>query len=226
MGERDNIGRAQGTSLRAQAEDALEAALSRTQLMAMMTPTSGGFICLIAFGESGITETKHIVASLCGEVEVQVASRGVSAGVSSPRVGVSAAAAALREAREAERLGREGAGSFERVVLFDDIGVRFRLLEGLSAVYARFIEPIVEYDRRCGTALFGTLRVYFDTRLSAVAACDRLYVHRNTLRKRLRRIEELISVDFNQMDDVLELYVALRAADILAVTSPEFPDLG
>jgi len=43
---------------------------------------------------------------------------------------------------------------------------------------------------------------------------EALYIHRNTLHKRLRRIEELLDVRLDVMDDIVEIFVALRASDL------------
>ena len=55
-----------------------------------------------------------------------------------------------------------------------------------------------------------------DCRLIAHDAANALYIHRNTLHKRLRRIEELLGVDLRRMDDILDLCIALRAAELLS----------
>ena len=46
-------------------------------------------------------------------------------------------------------------------------------------------------------------------------AAPALYVHRNTLHKRLRRIEELLDVRLDRMDDLLEVYAGLLASDLV-----------
>ena len=44
---------------------------------------------------------------------------------------------------------------------------------------------------------------------------EALYVHRNTLQKRLRRIEALLGMDLQDPDDIVELYLGLRATQLL-----------
>jgi DNA-binding PucR family transcriptional regulator len=99
-------------------------------------------------------------------------------------------------------------------------GGRFRLLKGqsdesLQSLCERLVVPLVEHDRQHHTSLLPTLRTFFDNRLSAHHTADALFIHRNTLGKRLHRIEELLDVDLAQIDDVFELYLALRAAELL-----------
>uniref|UniRef100_UPI003FD59A31 PucR family transcriptional regulator n=1 Tax=Pseudomonas indica TaxID=137658 RepID=UPI003FD59A31 len=42
-----------------------------------------------------------------------------------------------------------------------------------------------------------------------------LYCHRHTLRYRIRRIEELTGRDLNQAQDRIELWLALRARELV-----------
>jgi purine catabolism regulator len=144
----------------------------------------------------------------------------VSVGASSAARGQLGPAAAFRQAREAVRAAGQGIAVLQRVVLFEMAGGRFRLLKGqsdesLRSLCERLVVPLVEYDRRHHTSLLPTLRAFFDSRLSVHQTADALYVHRNTLGKRLHRIEELLGVDLAQIDDVFELYLALRAAELL-----------
>ncbi|WP_374049459.1 helix-turn-helix domain-containing protein [Neobacillus sp. OS1-33] len=40
-------------------------------------------------------------------------------------------------------------------------------------------------------------------------------MHPNTLRKRLKKLETILNVDFNQMEDLLKIFVALKIMKIL-----------
>jgi len=60
-----------------------------------------------------------------------------------------------------------------------------------------------------------TLRNYFDTNLNTNETAERLYLHINTLRYRLKRIEELTNTSLQKMDDRCNLYIALKVHDVL-----------
>lgn len=66
--------------------------------------------------------------------------------------------------------------------------------------------------------LLSTLRVWFDGRGVAKEAARQLHVHPNTVRYRLRRIQELTGLDLTDLRDVAELYVALEAIRLDPVT--------
>jgi len=135
-------------------------------------------------------------------------------------------AAVFRQATESLRYAAQGLRVEDKVVIFDDVGARFRLVDGqsretLEVLENRLMRPLVEYDTLHSTYLYVTLQAYLHNRLSSHEAAASLYVHRNTLHKRLRRIESLLKVDFGNIDDVMELYVALRAAELLADSKSE-----
>ncbi|HAS63056.1 MAG TPA: XRE family transcriptional regulator [Vibrio sp.] len=58
--------------------------------------------------------------------------------------------------------------------------------------------------------LVNTLKSYFAQNCDAYQTCQLLHIHRNTLRYRLERIEEITSLNINNLDDQLHLYLALN----------------
>ena len=126
---------------------------------------------------------------------------------------------ALQEALDAGAAARRGidAGG---LVLFDSMSGRFRLLEGqseeaLADVARRTIAPLIEYDARRHARLVETFRTWLDNHWAVQPTAEALFIHRNTLQKRLRRIETLLHVDLQDPDDVMELYLGLRATQLL-----------
>jgi len=70
--------------------------------------------------------------------------------------------------------------------------------------------PTVE----CQT-LLSTLRMWFAEHGATSVAAEKLHMHRNTVRYRLRRLEDLTGRNLSQPTGVAELYLALEAARIL-----------
>ena len=60
-----------------------------------------------------------------------------------------------------------------------------------------------------------TLRTLLDNHFAVQPTAEALYIHRNTLQKRLRRIESLLGVDLTDIDDMMELYLGLRALQLI-----------
>jgi purine catabolism regulator len=79
----------------------------------------------------------------------------------------------------------------------------------IAAYCATVLGPIETYDTAHGTNLVATLDAYLATRNVALAA-RRLYVHYNTLKNRLIKIEEIIGPYIDDSDRCLGLALALR----------------
>ena len=115
------------------------------------------------------------------------------------------------EARRALEVGRwRNRGD---VVVFERMGLD-RLLASVSdtelaAFRDTMIEPLAAYDRAHRSSLVDTLEAYVATRNAAEAA-RRLYVHYNTVRSRLARIEELIGPFLADTERLTGLAVALH----------------
>jgi purine catabolism regulator len=115
------------------------------------------------------------------------------------------------EARRALEVGRWRSPG--EVLVFERMGLD-RLLASvsdleLSAFRDTMIEPLAAYDRAHRSNLIDTLEAYVATRNAAEAA-RRLYVHYNTVRSRLARIEELIGPFLADTERLTGLAVALH----------------
>jgi DNA-binding PucR family transcriptional regulator len=73
---------------------------------------------------------------------------------------------------------------------------------------------MAESDR---AALLATTRAWLAAGGSASTAARSLHVHRNTVRFRIRRFEEITGRNVTEPMDAVEVYVALEAARILGL---------
>lgn len=153
------------------------------------------------------------LAALDAELAALASELGVSAGRSSPHAGVAPAARALHEATTATRVARAtGAGALS----YDALGA-YRYLAQLPAGHvpderhAEAIATLAAYDARRRTNLLGTLERHLGDRGALAATARALYIHTNTLRQRLDRIESLTGLDLTT-EDLLSLELALKLA--------------
>jgi len=72
------------------------------------------------------------------------------------------------------------------------------------------IGPLLAYDQRHNAELVPTLREFLACSGSWNACAARMYVHVNTVRYRIRRIEELTGRDLSSLDDQVDFFLALR----------------
>jgi hypothetical protein len=101
------------------------------------------------------------------------------------------------------------------VAVFDDLGV-WRLLarpdaSDLNELVDHWIGPLIDYDREHRSELLKTLIAYLNEFGALEATAAKLYVHRNSLRYRLLRINELTGWDLNDPEQRFHLDLACRA---------------
>jgi len=143
-------------------------------------------------------------------------------GISAPAEGVAALAGALHEARSALRLAAIRApaagpapASAVSVVTSDEVASHELLLASvpgsvLRSFRERLLDPLLAYDERHRAELLPTLREFLACSGSWNACAATMYVHVNTVRYRIRRIEELTGRDLSRLDDQVDFFLALR----------------
>jgi len=87
--------------------------------------------------------------------------------------------------------------------------LRVQADEGVRDRHADALRRLVAYDRRRQAELCRTLEEYLARRGNISATAQALYVHPNTLRQRLRRIEEITGLDVRE-GEWLMIEIALK----------------
>jgi hypothetical protein len=123
----------------------------------------------------------------------------------------------LAQARQARRIAALLGGGV-RVVDAVRLGSVELLLatapaEARRAFRASLLSPLLDYDADHGTELVRTLQVFLDCSGSWTKAAEAMFVHVNSLRYRMRRVEELTGLDLGSLADQAALLLALRLAD-------------
>ncbi|AHY48100.1 PucR C-terminal helix-turn-helix domain (plasmid) [Rubrobacter radiotolerans] len=96
-----------------------------------------------------------------------------------------------------------------------------RSLSESRRVVERVLGPILNYDASNGTGLLESLRTFLAYNRSWQKAAAELHVHRQTLVYRMRRVEELTGRKLDHIDDLTELWFALRAAEASGNLTPK-----
>jgi purine catabolism regulator len=81
---------------------------------------------------------------------------------------------------------------------------------GGGAAGERFLAPLLSYDERVDGELVKTLFAYLRENAQPGQAARQLHIHRNTLRYRLTRIEQLLGIDLNRVDDLVACALAFQ----------------
>jgi GAF domain-containing protein len=139
----------------------------------------------------------------------------LSLGLSDPRAGLQGGRMGLREAADAARIARAlrpGGGA----LAYANLGAYKYLVRVPSGEAPRdrhflAVQKLVEYDRRRRSSLVDTLAEYLRNRCSVSTSARALYIHPNTLRQRLGRIEKVSDLELGS-EDLLSLELAINLA--------------
>jgi hypothetical protein len=147
-----------------------------------------------------------------------------TAGVSDPVDGCGSFPAALRDAAIARRLAvlrspepaRGSPPPPVAVATSADADSHELLLASVAAPVLRsfrdrLLGPVAAYDKRHHAELVPTLRAFLDCNGSWSACAEKLYVHVNTVRYRIGRIEELTGRDLSSLATRVDFFLALRS---------------
>lgn len=123
-----------------------------------------------------------------------------------------------QEAKTALELGRlleEGLGIYH----FDDLGI-IRLLAGISYdqlgdFCLEYLRDLIEYDHLNGTDLLETLEQYLKSSGDFNLTSKNLFVHPNTLRNRIKKIEEILHTNLEQYENIVNLWTAIKIYNLL-----------
>ena len=106
----------------------------------------------------------------------------------------------------------------KNIIYFDQLGILKIFIdkndnidiETLKRYHNRIILPILSNDKKTGSNLFETLDTFIKYNLSILKTSENLYIHKNTLRFRLNKIENLLNVSINNSEDIFNITLSLK----------------
>lgn len=126
---------------------------------------------------------------------------------------------AYKEAREALKIGctLDANGG---VFFYTDLGAYQILLplQGsaqLADYYQAMLGPLNKVDAATRQDYIKTLETYFRTNANIYKTAQNLYLHRNTVKYRLERIEEILNIDLDEPEARFNVQLALKIRHLL-----------
>lgn len=118
-----------------------------------------------------------------------------------------------QEAKTAMELGRFLKHK-EAITHFEELGV-MRLLAGVSYEQLddfcqEYLGDLIAYDEKNNSNLMETLETYLQESGDINKTSGRLYVHPNTLRHRIKKIEEILGLSLETYENLVNLFTALK----------------
>jgi DNA-binding PucR family transcriptional regulator len=102
-----------------------------------------------------------------------------------------------------------------------DLGSYALLLGGqprpmLETFVRAVLGPLIDRDAERSSELVASVRAFVEAGGRWEPGAEALGVHRHTLRYRIRQAEDLLGRDLSSTEDRLEVWLALKAAEVLA----------
>jgi purine catabolism regulator len=91
-----------------------------------------------------------------------------------------------------------------------------RTIGEAAAVVDRILGPLLTYDREHNAELVRSLDQFLRANRSWQRAAEALFIHKQTLVYRIKRVEELTGRQLDDTGDVAQLWLALQAHDLTA----------
>ncbi len=202
------------------AENALEAALADAGVPALVaTSAAAGRQLLCAVVDAGASDPVGTARQARRALTGGPGQNGVRAAASRP-----AELGSLRRAFHEARCALEATsmidGTAPEVASHRDLGAFTLLLalqddDALRLYSDGLLEPIEQTEGEYGGELLRSLEAFISNNGNWERAARQLYCHRHTLRYRIRKIEELTGRDLSRATDRIELWLALRARELV-----------
>lgn len=161
-------------------------------------------------------------AIVLGELEAFLREHCLMAGVSQTAYRLRNLSGRHQQAMKAIQMGQllDGAGPlfyYDTYSVYHCLELCAQQVSLLQLCHSAVLK-LESYDRKNGTELLGTLHAYLSCHSNLSEAAASLYIHRNTLSKRLDKINDLIHVDFNDAETVFHLMFSYRILEYYGVT--------
>lgn len=105
---------------------------------------------------------------------------------------------------------------------FSEMGVFTCLFSSNLDVLKKFalntLGRLFDFDQANNTQLLDTLRQLLDNNINLKYTADKLCIHVNTVDYRIKKVEELLNIDFSTIETRVNLYMAIKVWDTLNQT--------
>jgi purine catabolism regulator len=193
--------------------------MARRDMLGISASRSDSVVMLVQPGKMDARE----IIGLAGELQAVIAEIlpeiSVSLGIGRPHRHLIDLRQSYYEASYAIKI-RKLKGEPRVIASFDDLG-SYGLLLGLQdtlsleVFYDSVLGKLQEYDEQNSSDLVKSLACFLEANGHWGDAAEKLFVHRHTLRYRMKRVEEITGRDLDQSQDRMEFWLALKAKELI-----------
>ena len=180
---------------------------------------SDSVVVLLQIGADKTARVLGIAGELQEAITAMIPEVTVSIGIGRPHRSLVDLRQSYYEAHYAIKI-RKLKGDTSVIASFDDLG-SYGLLLGLQdtlsleVFYDSVLGKLHDYDEQSSSDLVKSLACFLEANGHWGEAAERLYVHRHTLRYRMKRVEEISGRDLGSSQDRMEFWLALKAKELI-----------
>ena len=193
--------------------------MARRDVLCISASRSDSVVILVQPGKVDAREIIRLAGELQTVITEMLPEISVSVGIGRPHRKLIDLRQSYYEASYAIKI-RKLKGEPRVIASFDDLG-SYGLLLGLQdtlsleVFYDSVLGKLQDYDEQNSSDLVKSLACFLEANGHWGDAAEKLYVHRHTLRYRMKRVEEITGRDLNQSQDRMEFWLALKAKELI-----------
>jgi len=198
---------------------AVDEFMAKRDLLFISASRSDSVVALVQPGKLDARAVIGLAGELQAGIERMLPEITVSIGIGRPHRQLIDLRQSYYEASYAIKI-RRLKGDPGVIASFDDLG-SYGLLLGLQdtlsleVFYDSVLGKLHEYDEQNSSDLVRSLACFLEANGHWGDAAEKLYVHRHTLRYRMKRVEEITGRDLDQSQDRMEFWLALKARELM-----------
>lgn len=175
---------------------------------------------VLFFANYNDEEVKKILTTVFKEVMVKFPENCNSYwGVGECTKNIKCISKSYKKARNAMMLQRKTEQS-NKIRFYSDLGLYKILLSvdsdnALKDYYNQILYPLEEYDAINGTDFLEVLKVYFQCECSVQETAEELFMHRNSIRYKINKIQELTGMNLSVQMDKTRVQIAFMVRELL-----------
>jgi PucR family transcriptional regulator, purine catabolism regulatory protein len=209
-------GEPEGARLRGDVEEIVQGFVQKSAPGSIVAPKGPGVVVLVpeAFTGTAPQAIEALAANLHGRVVQVLPEVPISIGSGRLCKTIPDFKEAFDEARRSLDIMRR-CHKRNQVVFFHSLGVYrlFSLIEDrheLLRLAEQTLGPLLEYDRQHATTLVRTLGFYLESGRNLESSARAMFIHVNTLKYRLKRIQEIARLDLNSAEQRFNVHLAVK----------------
>ncbi len=160
----------------------------------------------------GVSQNMTLLSEVLEKISINMPTLAVTAGLGGRFESLQSARQSYLQAIKVLRFAELKTAS-QSIYAYEQLGIYKLLFEidpdKLAMYYEEVIEPLNVYDHKHHMDMVSSLFVYFEENCNAAKTAKRLFVHRNTLDYRLKKIEEITGRSLDDPYDRLTLQLGV-----------------